>query len=507
MGRDIVERRPAWRKGARNVKAAHARGVAILGCALLAAMMCGPAVAQSQPESRDNWFGGFSTLEEWRPALSSSDGRFTMSIRGRLQLDTGWFDQSQDVGAVTPERDVQFKDLRSGTMTRRAYLGVEGRAFGDFSYEYRMDFGETRSFLANPRINIARASYNAGDLENANESHFRIDAGLIRPILTFEDSTSSAALVFLERADVVNVATTGYGGGSPRLGFQLIFQTPDTFHIGDNLLISGALTGQNALLNNTAFPSNANFDGTKIFGRIAYRLPLNDFDGIQFGGSASQILSVGPNAAANGAHSVMLQDFPEIRVTGDPLISTGQIQARGGSLWGVEAAGNFRSLYMSGEYYGFGLDRAVTCAGCVDLDDPQFSGWYVMASWVLTGERKLYQPVATSSSFATFANPFIPAAFSLSTWNWGVWEVAARYSNLALNWHPGAPLTTCAGAFAGCVRGGEEKIWTFGVNWYLSNNVRMQVDYMMIGVDRLNDFGQQAGQALGAFGTRLQFTN
>src|SRR5258708_25954296 len=207
----------------------------IAGAVLWAAMICFPALAQSpQPGSQDatpdmavtspaNWFW---TLEEWRRTLSSSDRRFTMSLRARFQFDGGWFDQSQDVGQVTPQRDVQFKDLRSGTMTRRAYLGVEGRAFGDFSYEYRMDFGETRSFLTNPIINIARASYNVGDVANLGESHFRIDAGLSEPIRTHEDTTSSAALIFLERADVVNVATSGYRGRPPRFGFHPTFQTP-----------------------------------------------------------------------------------------------------------------------------------------------------------------------------------------------------------------------------------------------------------------------------------------
>ncbi|MEA2824167.1 MAG: phosphate-selective porin OprO and OprP [Alphaproteobacteria bacterium] len=488
----------------------------IAGAALLAAMICFPALGQSlQPGSWGGTpdvpatgpAGWFWALEEWRPTLSSSDGHFTMSFRARFQFDAGWFDQSQDVTSVTPQRDVQFKDLRSGTMTRRAYLGVEGRAFGEFSYEYRMNFGDTRSFLTNPFINIARVSYNVGDLANLGESHFRIDAGLIRPILTYEDTTSSAALIFLERADAVNVATTSYGGGTPRLGFQLTFQTPDTLRPGDNLLVSGALTGQNSVSNNTAFPSNATFDGTKIFGRIAYRLSLGDFDGIQVGGSASRIVSVGGSGAADGAHIVTLQDHPEIRVDGHRLVSTGEISAKGGSLLGLEAVGNIRDVYISGEFYEFGVDRAPNCAGCVISGDPSFSGWYVTASWVLTGERRIYQPVATNSSFATFTNPHLATAFSFDGRDWGAWEIAARYSDLDLNWHAGTLQTTCAGAFIGCIRGGEEKIWTFGLNWYLSNNIRMQFDYMAIDVNKLNASGQQIGQVLGAIGTRLQLTN
>jgi phosphate-selective porin OprO/OprP len=204
---------------------------------------------------------------------------------------------------------------------------------------------------------------------------------------------------------------------------------------------------------------------------------------------------------------VTLQDYPEIRIDGHHLVSTGEIAAKGGSAWGVEAVGNIRDVYVSGEFYKFGVDRAPNCAGCVALGDPAFSGWYITAAWVLSGERRGYQAIATNSSFATFGNPRLARAFSFADRDWGAWEIAARYSDLDLNWHAGAPQTTCGGAFAGCIRGGEERIWTFGLNWYLSNNVRMQFDYMAIDVNKLNASGQQVGQALGAIGTRLQLTN
>jgi len=478
----------------------------LANAALLGTLLCLPALAQSPSEdgTRAGWFW---TVEEWRPTLTSPDGRFTVTVRARLQLDAGWFDQADDVGNVTPERDVEFKDLRSGVMTRRAYLGVEGRAFGDFSYEYRMNFGDTRSFLTNPIINIARVSYNVGDVANLGRSHFRIDGGLIRPMFTFEDSTSSATLIFLERADVVNVATTGYGGGTPRLGFQAIFQAPDVLQRGDNFVVSGSLTGEHYVPNNAVFPNNTTFEGKQIFGRVAYRLPIGDLDGIQVGAGASHILSVPKSALAGGARVITLQDFPEIRVDGNHFVSTGLVPAKGGTLWGLEAAANFRSVYLSGEFYDFLVDRDADCAGCAGLGDPKFSGWYVAAAWVLTGERRIYQPVSANNSFATFQNPHLATAFSFNDRNWGALEIAARYSDLDLNWHQGAPQTTCAGVFAGCIRGGEEKIWTFGVNWYLSNNVRMQFDYMAIDVNKLNASGQQIGQVLGVIGTRLQLTN
>ncbi len=64
----------------------------IAGAALLAAMVCFPALAQSGSQDgtpdmpATGPAGWFWTLEEWRPTLSSLDGRFTMSFRARFQF-------------------------------------------------------------------------------------------------------------------------------------------------------------------------------------------------------------------------------------------------------------------------------------------------------------------------------------------------------------------------------------------------------------------------------------
>jgi len=66
----------------------------------------------------------------------------------------------------------------------------------------------------------------------------------------------------------------------------------------------------------------------------------------------------------------------------------------------------------------------------------------------------------------------------------------------------------------GGVRGGEERIWTLGVNWYMNNNVLMRFNYLFVDVNKLGLVTtagvttlQQIGQNFNAFGVRLQFTN
>jgi len=288
------------------------------------------------------------------------------------------------------------------------------------------------------------------------------------------------------------------------LGAEFTFQDSDLFRHGDNLVISGAFTGHIADRRVSEIPDDATGKGTHVLGRIAYKLWSDRVSSVQIGGSFARILTVG-GAEPGLAGGVSLEDRPEIRIVGDPLVSTRSLPAKGGALWGLEAAANFGSLYFGGELYRFGLDRDTECSGCIDAADPDFSGWYVEGSWILSGEAKVYQPSAMNNGMATFTNPRVARPFPLD--GWGAWEIAARYSDLDLNWSPGTADAPCGGASAGCVRGGDQQIWTFGLNWYLSDSVRLLFDVLFVDVDKLDSSGIQIGQAFSVVGTRLQFTN
>jgi phosphate-selective porin OprO/OprP len=480
----------------RNERFARIRTVCL--SALLTVPLLSSAKAADNEPPGARW-----TFDELRPTVTSADGRFSLSLRARLQLDAGGFNQSSDVDDVSALHDVEFKHLGSGALVRRAYLGLEGAAFRDFWYEYRMNFGGDGFRIADPYIHIARISYNLGSYEAG--PLLRINAGLIKPVFTHNDATSSASLTFLERAAVVNVATETYGGGAPRLGAELTFQQTDLFRAGDNLMVSGAFTGHVASKRASEISSDANSNGTHLLGRIAYRLWSDGVSNIQIGGDVSRVLTVGGAPGPGGARSLSLQDEPEIQIDGNALVDTGPLPAKGGGLWGIEAAGNLRSVYFAAEYYEFSIERDTSCGGCVVAGDPEFSGWYVESSWILTGETKTYQANARNNGMATFANPEVAAPFDPYRGSWGAWEVAARYSDLDLDWQPGALGTTCP--VAGCVRGGEQKIFALGLNWYLSNNFRVLIDYMFIHVDKLSGLGAQIGQDVTVLGTRFQFTN
>src|SRR5262249_4718443 len=266
-------------------------------------------------------------------------------------------------------------EFTSAGMIRRAYLGVEGRAFRDLSYEYRMDFGGRRFGFDRPIVNLARIAWNLQDVAGA-DSLVSVNGGLIKPIYTYYDAVSSASLPFIERASVVNVATAAYGGATQRPGVELTFQKSGNVRGGDNFVASAALTGSESS------PTNHHNDATQIVGRLVYYWPLNESSAIQLGGSASQIVRIGSQ------HNFTLQDFPEVRAGADRLVTTGAIPAEGGDALGVELVSNIRNVYVAGEYYGFTVKR--DCASCDADRRANFSGWYVEASWIVTGESKAY---------------------------------------------------------------------------------------------------------------------
>ena len=73
--------------------------------------------------------------------------------------------------------------------------------------------------------------------------------------------------------------------------------------------------------------------------------------------------------------------------------------------------------------------------------------------------------------------------FSVNGGGWGAWEVAARYSDLNLNDNAGL----LAGATpAGGIRGGEQRIATFGFNWYPNPVLKFMLQGQSVQINRVN---------------------
>ena len=142
------------------------------------------------------------------------------------------------------------------------------------------------------------------------------------------------------------------------------------------------------------------------------------------------------------------------------LLNTGSLQDVDDVISvGAEAATVLGPFSAQGEYMRSTVRRSGQDGDGNARSDAAFDGWYVQASYVLTGEQRRY-----SASTGTFQG-VKPKR------RWGALEVAVRYSTLDLN--------------DNSVSGGDAKDWTVGLNWYLRENVRLMFNY--IRVDALNN--------------------
>ena len=88
-----------------------------------------------------------------------------------------------------------------------------------------------------------------------------------------------------------------------------------------------------------------------------------------------------------------------------------------------------------------------------------FYGGYLFGSWLLTGETRNYNP-----GTGEFDN-IVPGS-PLGHGGWGAWELAARVSFVDLTDED--------------VIGGEQSNITLGLNWYLNERLRMQLNLIKV---------------------------
>lgn len=414
-------------------------------------------------------------LPSGKPALATVDGAFTANIRGVIQLDAAQYRQ-EDVRPAT----VVGRDLNSGTNFRRFRLGVEGKVFRDFDYSLLTDFGGAG--VDGPGvIQEAYVQYNGllvpGVTVGGAPAALRIRAGAFAPNLGLEDAASTSFAIFPERATPAELARS-LAGADKRIGLQVGLNS-------DRWLVSAAVTGAKA------GDAATTDEQLGYLGRAVFT-PIKEPGFLIHVGVNGSVVAQPAQAAFAGPYNITLSDRPELRVDGTSLISTGAIDARNASHVGGELAVQKNNFLLQGEYYQYKIGRRLPTAG---QTDPKFDGWYAEASYIfgVTAPRK-YNVVT-----GAFDAPTIAKTYSLRDGGWGAWEIAARYSDANLN--DNVFSTTASNR----VRGGDQKIWTGQLNWFLNSSLKLGLSYYDVQVDRLDAAGARAGQDYQAVNFRTAF--
>jgi len=440
-----------------------------------------------------------ATLAAGRPAIQSADGRFTANLHGVMQFDAAQYLQNRP-GPIAvdlrrgaaPSDTAHARDLSSGTDFRRARIGVDGKLFGDFEYNVLFDFGGAGEEDAG-HIQELWVQYSG-----LKPLHVRL--GAYPPGFGLEDQASTSGAPFLERPAEADIAR-GLAGGDFR-------EAAEVWAAGRRWYVSAAATGRLVgVVNSQATGVSQPFDSQLGYiGRVVVLPVLGDDRLVHLGAHAAYVArpadAGGPDAPTGAARfAITLQERPELRVDGTRLISTGAIDARHAAVVGVEFAAQYRSLWIESELDRFRIDRRDAPAGA---SDPGFTGFYVEGSWILTGERRRYNP----STFA-FDAPPVDHPFSLADGGLGAIELALRYSDIDLNYRPGAPGTAPS---LEAVRGGDQRALAASLNWSLNPVVRLMLQYQEVRVERLSPsaslfqtpVGAQVGQRYRTLAVRSQ---
>jgi phosphate-selective porin OprO/OprP len=439
------------------------------------------------------------TLNNGRPTFATGDGQFSASLRGVIHFDAGYYNQDPSGALNSDFRRGSFgdateashaRDLSDGTNFRRARIGLEGKVFGDFDYSLIYEFGGGGQEDGG-RVQDLWIQY-------SGLKPFRFKVGAFAPPTGLADAGSTNGSAFLERGSSSEIVR-GLAGGDGRTGAAV-------YANGERWFASLAYTGATVTTPGGGAAAQNYDEQSAVLGRVTY-VPIKGLDYLVHVGANSTFIinppDAGPDVASNRS-ALRLRDRPELRLDGTRLIDTGNINAEGLNTWGLELAAQWRNFTVQSEYNHIKIERANS-----SLPDPDFSGWYVEGSYFLTGEARRYNPLT-----AGFDAPKIEKIFNPKEGTWGAFEVALRYSTVDLNYNAGSSGATPVGG----IRGGQQDIWSVGLNWYPNNVVRFMAQYQDISVDRLSTgaanaygtgvftpvAGTQVGQDLQSFTIRTQ---
>lgn len=409
-----------------------------------------------------------------RPTICTVDEQNCVSITSRLHIDVGGYQYRPNTAATSPH------DLDNGVNARRARIGVIGKFLSDWNYGLVYDFGGssdgfggTGSFGATTTTGGTSVGFLPGGgtsgIENAYLSYtglkpfggtLAIEGGYWDLPYTLDNATSSNDTLFMERAASTNIATNIAAGD-----FRSFFGAR---WYNERLWLASYVTGPTSGAIHTAFSTNPNGTSEQygVVARVAGQIISGAGYSLHLGADAEFLIQP-PHNNITGAQTLTLSDRPELRIDPTSIISTGAIaNVSGAQVYSVEAAATYGPLFLQGEYYWYTVERDAFTGlpPFPSAPSAKFEGGYVEASYVLTGETHTYNQASGAYNGVVPANPF-----TLASGGWGAWEIAGRFSTVNLN----DQLGTVNG-----VAGGQQTIYTAGLNWYVSRNIRFMLNYL-----------------------------
>ena len=417
--------------------------------------------------------------------LKSKNGDFRLRIGGFAQYDFSWLDPEAHltvppaVGGIGPDPD--------STQIRRARLTMDGTMYEVFDFRFEFDLANDIT-PAVPSAGQPVASSPALTDLWVQWTHIpvigAIRVGNQKEALGLEHLEAPTDLSFLE----------------PSYLFDLLFGPFNTgFNPGVAILNSTTdkrMTWELGVWGNNSDPFGYSIGNDwALSGRSTYLLYYDEPT------QGRYLWEIGASGSVRTPDEglVRLRDRGDIR-SGPPGVlnpiyaDTGALQSDQQDIACVETFAQWGRWSLQAEYAGTWVENAVQPlappAARTARGTPFFQGGYVEVWYFLTDDNRTFNLVyGVPARTVPLENAFwVRNACGNCCGGWGAWQVGVRYNTVDLNDNG--------------INGGMLNSFTFGVNWFLNANAKMQFNYDF--TDRSQVKTVAAGDING-FGVRFQY--
>ncbi|MBI3466571.1 MAG: hypothetical protein HY000_26455 [Planctomycetes bacterium] len=407
----------------------------------------------------------------WKEGFSAETANkdFRVHVGGRVHADAGWFAPDDNLQSLAGPAG-----WLDGADFRRLRLRGDGTMYEVLDWVLEIDFQTAVGGTSNhPVPTDAYVSLTHLPLVGA------LDIGHYKEPFSFDDyGTPDNYVLLMERSDADNAF-----GPARNMGLML----HNTAFDDRVIWATGVFRTNSDNASGNAFDYG---DGEYASTSRVVFMPYYANDGrcwFLFGGAYSHRILDPDEASSRFRFSSRIP----IRVGSPAFVDTGNLIADDDDLFNVQAALVSGPLMLQAEFYNaqvHDIRRALIAASQPRLLDAAFNGFYTQASYLLTGE---YHPIDRDRARMNRVRPN-ENFFCVETGDkdggrgfghgQGAWELVARYEYLdvgsdALGAFPAVP--GVPGSAAAAVAGaGIEQDVAVGVNWYLSPNARLMINYV-----------------------------
>ena len=356
-----------------------------------------------------------------------------------------WFDiRTQADGAVFFGAPEYADPIGNGTSIRRARFAVKGQIDEKWYGEFDMD-------LANGLVELKDAIIRYTGFPNLD-----LQVGNFKENFSIQRNTTSRYLQFMERPMVCSaLAPSRHLGINAKYAKDWLWLSAGAFMQE----VAGNEEWTNVADNNKDFGRNSGYSLTsKVVFRPLYKL---DNASLHIGAAYSyRTTKVSQATSEWGTYRASARNSTSINRK--KYLDTNNLKGYDhNNLWTVELAGHWDGIRYEAAYIGDNVrfnnnESPSSIAG----KSVNLYGWYVQTGYLLFGGKQRYD--ANGAKYTKIK----PGK------DWGDVELCFRYEFVDLN-YPQAD-----------VYGGSAEAYAVGLNWWVNNNVKMQLNWQFNNNDR-----------------------